>query len=347
MAAFSLLRGFVTLGALYFIAPNAIVFLLSQLFIGFVETAATTAAAWFFMPKSSRLPRFDITVIHETWAFALADGGAVLIGAGMMLGDKVILSRLLPLESFGAYVFCASLADAVGRVSMPFNSAFFPHFVDLVARKQERKLSQDYLQVTQIVASILIPISLTIAVFSKETLQLLVGKPEIVASFALVLSLRTIANMFNCLQHMPHTLQLVIGLSSLALKLNLVSICIYLPAIIFLTPLFGAVVPAALWLAVNMINAIPMVMGTHSRILKNDIWNWVYGSVARPLAITTVIVFASWLFYPGRVSWLVTFPWLAVTAIVSCAAIIFCSSRTRDLGFLILRFPLDRMRRAI
>jgi O-antigen/teichoic acid export membrane protein len=346
IAVFAVLRGCVTLAALYFIAPTATVFLGSQLFVGLAETAATTAAAWFFMPRSSRLPRFDAKVIRETWAFALADGGAVMIGAGMMLGDKVILSRLLPLEAFGAYVFCASLADAVGRVSSPFNSAFFPHFVDLVARKQERKLSQDYLQVTQIVASILIPISLTIAIFSKEILQLLVGKPEIVASFALVLTLRTIANMVNCMQHMPHTLQLAIGLSSLSLKVNLVSICVYLPAIVILTPHFGAIVPAALWLAVNALNAVPMVIGTHSRILRNDMWNWVYGSVARPIAITIVVVCVSWLFYPGRVSWPVTFPWLAATVLTSCAAIMFSSQRTRDFGLSILRFPLTRMRKA-
>src|SRR6202022_3487455 len=57
MAVFSLVRGCVILGALYFIAPTAIVFLVSQVVVGFVETAVTTGAAWFFMPKSSRLPR--------------------------------------------------------------------------------------------------------------------------------------------------------------------------------------------------------------------------------------------------------------------------------------------------
>jgi O-antigen/teichoic acid export membrane protein len=346
MTIFAWLRGCTILAALYFIAPTATVFLISQLCVTLVEMVVTTATAWFLLPKRSRHPRFDTKVIRETWAFALADGGAVLIGAGMMIGDKIILSRLLPLEAFGAYVFCASLADAVGRASSPFNSAFFPHFVDLVARKEHERLSQDYLQVTQIVASILIPISLTIAIFSKEILQLLVGKPEIVASFALVLTLRTVANMFNCMQHMPHTLQLAIGLSSLSLKVNLVSICVYLPAIVILTPHFGAVVPAALWLAVNALNAVPMVIGTHSRILRNDMWNWVYGSVARPIAITIVVVCVSWLFYPGRVSWPVTFPWLAATVLTSCAAIIFSSQRTRDFGLSILRFPLNRVRRA-
>jgi O-antigen/teichoic acid export membrane protein len=167
-----------------------------------------------------------------------------------------------------------------------------------------------------------------------------------VASFALVLTLRTIANMVNCLQHLPHALQLAIGLSSLALKVNLVSVCIYLPAIIILTPHFGAVVPAALWLGVNFFTMFPMVIGTHSRILKNDIRNWIYGSVARPLAITIAIVGTSRLFYPSIVSWPVTLPWLAVTALTSCTAIIFCSSRTRDFGLSILRFPLNRVRRS-
>ena len=43
----------------------------------------------------------------------------------MMLGDKIILSRLLPLEAFGAYVFCANLAEAAGRASSAFSSAFY------------------------------------------------------------------------------------------------------------------------------------------------------------------------------------------------------------------------------
>jgi O-antigen/teichoic acid export membrane protein len=259
----------------------------------------------------------------------------------MMLGDKIILSRLLPLDDFGSYVFCASLAEAVGRVSSPFNSAFFPHFVDLVTRNEDKKLSHDYLKITQLVSSILVPISITIAFFSREILLLLTNKPEVVASFALVLSVRTLANMFNCLQHMPHTLQLTIGLSSLALKLNLLSIWVYLPGIILLTPRFGPIVPAALWLAINVANAFPMVMGTHRRILQGDMWNWAYGSIARPLAISTVIIFGSWLLYPNVVSWLVTLPWLAATAMTSCVTILLCSPRTRDLVLRVFRYPFQ------
>jgi O-antigen/teichoic acid export membrane protein len=341
MGLFSWLRGGVTLAALYFIAPTATVFLTTQLFLSLAETAFTAGAAWRSMPRASRLPRFRLRILRETWAFALADGGAVLIGAGMMLGDKIILSRLLPLDDFGSYVFCASLAEAVGRVSSPFNSAFFPHFVDLIARNDEKKLSHDYLQVTQIVASILVPISLTIAFFSREILQLLTNKPEIVASFALVLSVRTLANMFNCLQHMPHTLQLTIGLSSLALKLNLINICVYLPGIILLTPRFGAIVPAMLWLAVNVANAFPMVVGTHRRVLRGDMWNWVYGSIVRPLVISTVIIFGSWLLYPRVVSWLVTLPWLAVTSMTCCVIILLCSPMTRELVLRVSRYPFQ------
>jgi O-antigen/teichoic acid export membrane protein len=341
MGAFSWLRGCVTLAALYFIAPTAIVFLTTQLVLSFAETTFAAGAAWRSMPRASRLPRFRLRILRETWAFALADGGAVLISAGMMLGDKIILSRLLPLDEFGSYVFCASLAEAVGRVSSPFNSAFFPHFVDLVARNDEKKLSRDYLRVTQIVASMLVPISLTIAVFSHEILQLLTNKPAVVASFALVLSVRTLANMFNCLQHMPHSLQLTIGLSSLAFKLNLVSICVYLPGIILLTPRFGPIVPAALWLAINVANAFPMVIGTHRRILQGDLWNWTWGTIVRPLAISTVIVAGSWLLYPGIISWLVTLPWLAVTSMTCCVVILLASPRTRELVLRVVRYPFQ------
>lgn len=333
MSSFALFRGLITLAALFAFSKSIAVYLEAQIATSVLETVVMTAAAWWTLPQSPRRPRFDFDVIRQTWAFGVADGSGVIIAAAMMLGDKILLSRLLPLDIYGSYVFCVSLADIVARASSPFNSALFPHFVSLVASGDESRLSRDYLGATQIISALLIPVALVIAFFSTEIIQLLLRNPETASLFAPVLALRAVGNLSNCLLQMPHGLQLATGLSSLFLKLNLLSISIYLPSILFLTPRFGVIVAPTLWLFINLLNAIPMIVGTHRRILRHDAWKWVFGSVTRPVMIALAVVAASRMLAPTNVSWWITFPWLAATVALATATILVSSSRTRNAGW--------------
>jgi O-antigen/teichoic acid export membrane protein len=334
---FALFRGGTTVVALLAVSGAIDVYLKAQIVTSFIETFVMTAVAWRFIPSSPRWPRFDLTVIRETWAFGAADGGGVIVAAAMMLGDKIVLSRLLPLDAYGSYVFCASLADVVARASGPFNSAFFPHFVSLIARGEQSRLSRDYLGASQIVSALLIPTALVIAFFAPDIIHLLLRDTGAATGFAPVLALRALGNLANCLLQMPHGLQLATGLSSLFLKLNLASIVIYLPSILVLTPRFGVIVAPAAWLCINLLNAVPMVVGAHRRILQHDAWRWFAGAVVRPALITIVVVVASRLFAPAAVSWWITGPWLVATAMLAAAAILISSWRLRDAGLRVLR----------
>jgi O-antigen/teichoic acid export membrane protein len=344
VSSFSIGRGLVTVFALSFVSATVTMYLSTQIAVSLMETCAITGIAWLRLPKGSRLPRLGLAIIRKTWAFAAADGAATIIGALTFLGDRVLLSRLLPLDSFGSYVFCTSVADSLGRLSGPFTNAFYPHFVALIARKNEEQLSRDYLLVTRVVSALVVSGALVIAFYSKDIIVLLLRNPEISASFAIVMALRSIANMFNSFLQMPHVLQLATGLSSLWLKVNVASICIYLPCIQFLTPRFGIVTPAALWLVVNVLYIFPMTLGTHNRVLKKDMWKWCYGSVIEPILIVTAIVGGSKLLAPHFVTWFVTIPWLGMTAALSAAAVVLSSVRTRGLAFSGLRIMLRVIR---
>jgi O-antigen/teichoic acid export membrane protein len=330
MSFFALFRGGVTVAVLSAVSSTVEAYLQAQIATSLIETFVMIAIAWRLIPSSPRWPRFDISVIRRTWAFGVTDGGGVVLAAAMMLGDKILLSRLLPLDSYGRYVFCVSLADVVIRAAGPFNSAFFPHFVSLIARGDETRLSRDYLRATQVVSALLIPAALVMAFFAPQIIQLLLHSEKTVDAFTPVLVLRALGNLAGCLLHMPHGLQLAMGISSLFLKVIVVSVSIYLPSILFLTPRFGVNAAAASWLAVNLLNAVPMVVGTHSRILQDDVWKWLFGSVARPLMIALTIVGGSRLLAPATVSWWITLPWLLATAALAAAAILFSSWRIRD-----------------
>jgi O-antigen/teichoic acid export membrane protein len=336
LSGFSIGRGLAIVFALNMFSPTLMTYLSAQITICLIETCVITGAAWLYLPKGSRPPRLSWKIIRRTWAFAAADGAATIIGALTFLGDRILLSRLLPLDSFGTYVFCASVADSVGRLSAPFTNAFYPHFVGLIASKNLDQLSRDYLRITRIVSAFVMSGALVVAFFSKDIIALLLRKPEISASFGIVMALRAIANMFNCLSDMPNALQLATGLSSLRLKLNVASICAYLPGVQFLTPQFGVTTPAALWFGISVIYIFPMMLGTHNRVLKNDMWKWCFGSVIEPMLIVIVIVGISKLLAPHFLTGFVISVWLFSTATLSAVVVVLSSARTRGLAFLVL-----------
>jgi hypothetical protein len=153
----------------------------------------------------------------------------------------------------------------------------------------------------------------------------------IAEQFAMVLAIRSLATATNVLQWFPHLIQLATGLSAFALVANMVEASIYLPGILFLTPVYGVVVPVILWLMVNLLQFAPMVVMTHRRALTGETWRWIDGSVLRPILVTCIIVTISRYFAPNTEGWLITIPWLAAWYLVAMCAVLLASSRTRSL----------------
>jgi O-antigen/teichoic acid export membrane protein len=336
-AAFTLVRGIATIAALHWIGPTATVFLAVQLVMQGAETVVIFVIAWRWMPKGERRAHIDLQHLRRVWAFAAADGMAILIGIATQQADRILLSRLLPLDMFGVYSLVVLIADSLQRGAGPFITAQFPHFTDLIARKRWRQLSRDYHRITIIIAALILPAAMLICFFSTEILQLVMANRVIGNQFVWLLEIRTLATAANILQWLPHVIQLATGLSAFVLFVNTVSASIYLPGIVFLTPIYGVLVPAVLWLAVQVIWFVPMIMVTHHRALKGEAWLWIEGSVLRPCLLAIVVVAISRYFAPSTVSWFVTVPWLVATGFVAMIAVLLASKRTRSLFAPVIR----------
>ena len=327
--AFSALRGAATIAALFLIAPTPIVFLMTQVVVSILETGTLFIAVWTKMPPKERRIRFNVQILRDIWVFAAGDGLAILLGVGMNFGDRILLSRLLPLDVFGSYSLTIMIAETILRIISPFSSAYFPHFADLIARKDESRLSEDYSHVSVTASAILVPAAFILIAFANPILQLVTHHPAIAASFAPLLAIRSLGNVTIALQYLPHTLQLAVGISTTALYVNIVNLCIYLPGILYFTPIYGYLVPAILWLVVVAIQTPTMIFVTHRVALKGLAWMWVVESILKPALLSAVIVGASVYFAPKMVSWFFSFPWMLATYIIAMVSVLLASKRTR------------------
>lgn len=342
--AFTILRGVVTIAALYLIDASATVFLAVQLAMQAAETAVIFFVTWRWMPKGNRPARFDMHHVRQVWAFAAADGMAILIGIAMSQADRILLSRLLPLDVFGIYSLVVLIAESMQRGAGPFITAQFPHFTGLIARKRWRQLSRDYHRITIILAALILPAAMLICFFSKEILELVTANRVTSEEFYRLLEIRTLATATNIMTWLPHVIQLATGLSAFALFMNVVSAGVYLPGIVILTPMYGVLVPAILWLIVQVASFLPMITVTHRRALSGEAWLWTKGSVLKPAMVALIIVATSRYLAPSVVSWFVTVPWIAATGFVAMVAVLCTSKRTRPLVVAVARGGGRRLR---
>jgi O-antigen/teichoic acid export membrane protein len=327
--AFSALRGAAAIAALFLIAPTPIVFLTTQVVVSALETGTLFIAVWIKMPPRERRTRFDVHILRDIWVFAVGDGLAILLGVGMTFGDRILLSRLLSLDVFGRYSLAITIAEIILRIISPFSSAYFPHFADLIARRDTRRLSDDYTRVSVVASAILVPAAFILIGFASPILQLVTQHAAIAASFAPLLAIRSLGNVTIALQYLPHTLQLAAGISATALYVNVVNLIIYIPGILYFTPIYGYLVPAIFWLAIVAIQTPTMIFVTHRVTLKGEAWTWVRDSILKPAFLSGVIVGVSAYFAPKAVSWFTSFPWMLATYVIAMVSVLLASKQTQ------------------
>jgi O-antigen/teichoic acid export membrane protein len=327
--AFSALRGAATIAALFLIAPTPIVFLVTQVAVSILETGSLFVAVWIKMPRRERRTRFDTRILKDIWAFAVGDGLAILLGVGMTFGDRILLSSLLPLDVFGNYSLAIMIAEIILRIISPFSSAYFPHFADLIARDDKARLSEDYNHVGVVAAAIIVPAALILIGYAPEVLQLVTGQSAIASTFAALLAIRTLGNLTISLQYLPHTLQLAAGVSTTALYVNIFNLGIYLPGILYFTPIYGFLVPAVLWLVIVAVQTPTMIFVTHRIALKGQAWEWVRESILQPVLLSGTIVAVSAYLKPQTVSWFSSLPWTATTYVAAVISTLLASGLTR------------------
>jgi O-antigen/teichoic acid export membrane protein len=82
--------------------------------------------------------------------------------------------------------------------------------------------------------------------------------------------------------NIPYHLQLAYGWTSLALKMNLITVIFLLPAIIIITPIAGAIGAAYLWAAINLIYFTVGTIIMFRRLLRDARNSWFINDIGIP-----------------------------------------------------------------
>jgi len=332
----AVLRALAVLAAMILIAPTAIVFLGAFLSVCLAELLLTAFYAWRASAGSGK-PQFSLILVRRLWRFLLTSSVAVAAGALLLSADKLVVSAMLPLDVVGRYMFISQMCLIVLKLVAPNVTAIFPRLSASLRRADTAEAKRVYFAAAQTVACVVAAFGLGAVFFGSEALLILTGSAGVGHDYHWPFAILAFAYGLNGFCLIPNALRLSEGEPGTALWSNLAAAVVYLPAIVLLTPVYGVMAPAALWLAANAFIFAVLVVRAHRDGIAGYAWPWLWGCVIPQFTVTAVIFAAAKALLPQASSLPVTVATAVIAAGFAFAASVAVSGDLRHSVFSFVR----------
>jgi O-antigen/teichoic acid export membrane protein len=277
------LRGGGAVLVLWLVSPRPEAFFAWQAAVAGLHTLTMATVLSRTLPNGERRAKFDREVFRRVWRFAAGVGLVSALGLVLSQIDKVVLSRLLPLDKFAEYTLAGVAAAALNQLRGPVSQSVFPRLTQLAAKGDQVGQAALYHRASQLTALLTVPAAAMLAVFSYEVIHVWTGNAELAAAVAPILRILVLGTAINSLLSVPYALQLSSGWTKLAVTSNAVALPLVLGGLLLLVPRYGAVGAASVWTGYTACALIVTQQVMHSRLLPNERWRWYFGDVAAPL----------------------------------------------------------------
>jgi O-antigen/teichoic acid export membrane protein len=310
--------------------PSLTAFFAWQALVSFATSLTLRWQLWAALPQHDDHPRFQLALLARAWRFAAGMTGIAVLGTLFTQLDKLILSRLVSLEQLGYYALAGVIATALMRIAVPIFSSVYPRLVQLATADDRPSLSETYHRGSQIMATLLIPMSLVIALFAWDIIRIWTRQTATADAVAPLASVLIIGTAITGVLHLPYALQLAHGWVSLPLITNLIATVIYIPLLIMSVTFMGPAGAAWTWVALNAVELIIPVVIMHRRHLRGEALTWYVQDTLMPLlACMAVVLLARWMM-PRTTSSSILLPGLALTLVLATLAAGLASNRLRS-----------------
>lgn len=325
---------------LVWVAPTLPAFFAWQTIVAAVQICALRYIAWRPIRQLNYKPRATLQSLRSSWRFSAGITGITLLSIILTQLDKFLLSRLLPLADFGYYALAGAIAGTLTTAGAAVESAIFPALARHVARQDVAAERTLYHQASQGLALLIIPLSMTIVLFSPELLAAYTHNTAVVIRTHVILSLLTVGNGILALMFMPLSLQLANGWTQLSLWKNVFAVIIFVPTLYIASSRYGAVGAAATWISLTVAYLMVEVPIMHRRLLPGAGRQWYLVDIGIPTAISIIVLGTIRILMPPSMALIVEIVligggWLA--AVIVCAVILPTSRKNLLLGWQRLR----------
>lgn len=245
---FGTLKHAATIGVLFFTSRQAWVYALGFATVAFLEFFINGLTAQrMITPNQVAKVDYRLKLAPFMREVSVLSGG-ILVGLMVSQLDRVILSRIVPVDEFGVYTVVSTLALAFLQLQIPFTRAYFPLLVrDIqttgrVAAKHLKRL---------IIGTVLVSTlpALLASLFAAPILQLWLHDQTVVEIGSSPLQLLLLAVAINTLYGCIYQVIIAAGKSHLVLKFNLLALAIAGMIVMIVGSSAGLLLGSSIWLA--------------------------------------------------------------------------------------------------
>lgn len=328
----SILATFRSLGAVCILAwwsPTIDVFFLWQGLVSMLTLGLLAKATYNTIPVAQRSGRFSIVELQRVGGFVGGMMGITLLALLLTQIDKILLSKLLTLSDYGYYTLATAVATSLYMLVNPIAQAWFPRLSQLHAENNQTEFVNKFHEGAQLVSVLMGSAALVMIAFAPIVLQIWTQDSELVLRSSKLTVVLALGTLLNGLTWIPYQAQLAYGWTRLTLWINVVSVTLIVPAIIWITPRYGAEGAAWVWV---MLNAGYLLVGVHfmfRKILTLEKWRWYSQDLGQPLlTATTVALTTAWLM-PDALSTFSKFFWVLLSSVFTVFAAALSASTVR------------------
>lgn len=325
----STLRSVGTFLTLWLFFPTIQAFFLCQIVVSAINIFLLVMALYLRLPHSEKRAVFQMQLLKGIWRFAAGMSGTTIFSAILALSDKIILSKMLPLNMFGYYTFASTLSSNLYRFIEPVFCSVYPRLIQLVSIGDSDGLKHLYHKSCQIISVLILPITVVVALFSYEILFVWTQNPEITKESYLLLSILICGTALNGLMRFPYALQLAFGWARFSFLRNVIATILFVPLIIYMTIRYGSVGAAISWLILTMGYIFFEIPLMHRRLLCDEKWRWYFQDVGLPLMVCLLTAGIGRILINGQMSLMVTLLYLTIISIFTLTITVVVVPTTR------------------
>jgi O-antigen/teichoic acid export membrane protein len=264
------LRGFGAIFVLWLISPSVQAFFVWQLVVAILQTLLSAFFLWRNLPRINTKAKFQKSYLLRIWRFAAGTSGTNMLYVILTQSDKIVLSKVVSLESLGYYYIATLVASSLYLMINPIFAAIFPRFSQLVAQEDKESLIKLYKQCWQTVAAAGLPVLIVVFLFAEKILLIWTGNAIIAENSQLLVRLIIVGTFLNILTFVPYALQLAYGWARMAFNQALMALILTLPLLIWATHHYGAIGAAFTWVLLNCGFVLVWLPVMHRRFFQSE-----------------------------------------------------------------------------
>tara|TARA_Y100001968_G_C19373533_1_gene726365 strand:- start:429 stop:1430 length:1002 start_codon:yes stop_codon:yes gene_type:complete len=274
-----------------------------QLLSSIIATSSYCLLSYSYLPKRKKLNigfSFKSIGLVKKFAFGMLLINFFSLLVGQM--DKIVLSKVLTMETFGYYTLAASIAGFTYFASTAITNAHYPLLCKYKQQSNTIGMARTFHSGSRLVTVLIGSASIYFVFFCKELLQLWISSDTTVNSITLIVQLLIIGNFINTLIWIPYHAQLACGWTSITVKTNAFLSILMPPMIYFSSINFGLVGAALISIIVNSIYITISLLIVFPKILPGEKKKWILNDTLKPIISILAVTLILRIIYPTNIS---------------------------------------------